>query len=323
MKKKVAIRADGGTKNGLGHIMRTMALAEELKKDFDVFYICSNKSEFDAGRKTILENGYSVYLDTEYKTGNLLIIDMYGIDENYITMYRKQFDKIMYIDDLHKLKYYDCDILLNRNIGAEDIKYNIRKGGQILLGGKFCILRKEFCRSRKIFSKSVKEVLITLGGSDVTNSSEELSKVISDFGFNVSIAIGAGFSYENKKRLEEIKSDKIKLYYEPIMVNMYEKCDIAISALGGSLFELCALGVPFVGLTVADNQMETAYIGEEKGLFKYGGDLRKYEETNFIKAFNSIAYSVEERKKVYDNQQKVVDINGTKNIVNCINEILI
>jgi len=303
--------------------MRTMALAEELKKDFDVFYICSNKNEFDAGRKTILEKGYSVYSDTEYKTGNLLIIDMYGIDENYITMYRKQFDKIMYIDDLHELKYYDCDILLNRNIGSEDIKYNIRKGGQILLGGKYCILRKEFYRSFKTFNESVKEVLITLGGSDVTNSSAELAKVISNFGFNVSIAIGAGFSYENKKRLEDIKSDKIKLYYEPVMADMYEKCDIAVSALGGSLFELCALGVPFVGVTAADNQMETAYIGEKKGLFKYGGDLRNYNKTDFIKAFNFIAYNVEERKKVYDSQRKAVDINGTKNIVNCIYAILI
>ncbi len=323
MKKKIAVRADGGTKNGLGHIMRTMALAEELKKDFDVFYICSNKNEFDAGRKTILEKGYSVYSDTEYKTGNLLIIDMYGIDENYITMYRKQFDKIMYIDDLHELKYYDCDILLNRNIGSEDIKYNIRKGGQILLGGKYCILRKEFYRSCKTFNESVKEVLITLGGSDVTNSSAELAKVISNFGFNVSIAIGAGFSYENKKRLEDIKSDKIKLYYEPVMADMYEKCDIAVSALGGSLFELCALGVPFVGVTAADNQMETAYIGEKKGLFKYGGDLRNYNKTDFIKAFNFIAYNAEERKKVYDSQRKAVDINGTKNIVNCIYAILI
>ena len=37
---KIAIRADGGSKIGMGHIMRTLVLAKELAKTNDVFYIC-------------------------------------------------------------------------------------------------------------------------------------------------------------------------------------------------------------------------------------------------------------------------------------------
>ncbi len=37
---KIAIRADGGAKIGMGHIMRTLVLAKELSKNHDVFYIC-------------------------------------------------------------------------------------------------------------------------------------------------------------------------------------------------------------------------------------------------------------------------------------------
>ena len=37
---KIAIRADGGSQIGMGHIMRTLVLAKELAKINEVFYIC-------------------------------------------------------------------------------------------------------------------------------------------------------------------------------------------------------------------------------------------------------------------------------------------
>jgi spore coat polysaccharide biosynthesis predicted glycosyltransferase SpsG len=48
---KIAIRADGGSQIGMGHIMRTLVLAKELNKydDIEVFYICSIEEEYFGG----------------------------------------------------------------------------------------------------------------------------------------------------------------------------------------------------------------------------------------------------------------------------------
>lgn len=37
---KICIRADGGSKIGMGHVMRMLALAKELRKSNDVFFAC-------------------------------------------------------------------------------------------------------------------------------------------------------------------------------------------------------------------------------------------------------------------------------------------
>ena len=39
MKQRVYFRADGHAKMGLGHVIRSLALAEMLKEDFDCYFI--------------------------------------------------------------------------------------------------------------------------------------------------------------------------------------------------------------------------------------------------------------------------------------------
>ena len=42
---KILIRADGGKEIGLGHVMRTLVLAKELSKYFDIY--CNQFKDFN------------------------------------------------------------------------------------------------------------------------------------------------------------------------------------------------------------------------------------------------------------------------------------
>lgn len=98
---KIAIRADGGSKIGMGHIMRTLVLAKELAKTNDVFYICRVdvpiSNIYTSGINKIKKEGFSVITINENNIleelnkieANMLITDSYDVDENYFNETKK------------------------------------------------------------------------------------------------------------------------------------------------------------------------------------------------------------------------------------------
>lgn len=53
-----------------------------------------------------------------------------------------------------------------------------------------------------------------------------------------------------------------------------QKADIAISAGGTTLYELCACGTPTISYAFADNQLDNVKQFQEDGLIDYAGDAR-------------------------------------------------
>lgn len=56
-----------------------------------------------------------------------------------------------------------------------------------------------------------------------------------------------------------------------------QKCDIAISAAGSTLYELCATGIPAITYTLADNQLIAAEQFDKQGIMLSAGDCRDDE----------------------------------------------
>ena len=65
------------------------------------------------------------------------------------------------------------------------------------------------------------------------------------------------------------------------MSDYMKKCDLAISAGGSTLYELCACGTPTIQYTLADNQLGAARAFSEQGLIPWAGDIRTDMEESF------------------------------------------
>ena len=76
-KKTIAIKCSGSLSLGMGHIMRTMVIAEELKKTCDVFYISKSDFEYQSGVEKIKDLGFDVYYDEDEISADFLIFDSY------------------------------------------------------------------------------------------------------------------------------------------------------------------------------------------------------------------------------------------------------
>lgn len=135
---KIAIRADGGSKIGMGHIMRTLVLAKELAKTNDVFYICkvdnllSNK--YKSGIDKVKAEGFDIVTinenniinDLKNIVADCLITDSYDVNEEYFNLTKGMFEITGYIDDMN-LYYFNVDFIINQNIGSEEYSYEVNK----------------------------------------------------------------------------------------------------------------------------------------------------------------------------------------------------
>lgn len=320
----IAIMADGSEKIGMGHIMRTSVIAHVLKNRYNVFYICSELPEYESGRNLIRDMGFKVFDLKEEKKADIIIIDKYDINENYFSYLNKIYKKVIYIDDLNNLNYYDVDIIINRNIGAEKLFYNTNSNCKKMLGTNYNILRKEFRKAEPIEIKDrIENILITMGGSDPTYATLKLLDFLKDSNYNILVTVGNGFSQNNINKLKEIERNysNIKLFFSPNMTQLFSLCDVAFSACGGTIYELAVLGVPIIGVIVAENQKMTALNAKEAGILNLLGNTDTLKKEDIEKSLNSL--KKKEVRIIQSNKEKeIVKRNGVELILKEIYKLI-
>ncbi|NFQ00895.1 UDP-2,4-diacetamido-2,4,6-trideoxy-beta-L-altropyranose hydrolase [Clostridium sporogenes] len=323
---KLAIRADGGSKIGMGHIMRTLVLAKELAKTNDVFYICKIgnplSSKYKSGIDKVKAEGFDIVTINENNIINdlrnivadCLITDSYDVNEEYFNLTKDMFKITGYIDDMN-LYCFNVDFIINQNIGAEEYFYKANKDTKLFLGTNYTMLREEFRKnSNKNIKKEVQDVMITVGGADSDGITNRICDCVKDLELKFHIIVGPSFKKENIEKLVKLKNlkDNINLYFSANMIEIMKKCDIAISACGSTLYELAVCGVPALGLIIADNQEKIAYKMHEEGLIYNLGwykDLTKDIILDNIKKISKL-----DNRQIIINNQNIINKNGVEKL---------
>ncbi|WP_090089755.1 UDP-2,4-diacetamido-2,4,6-trideoxy-beta-L-altropyranose hydrolase [Clostridium uliginosum] len=328
---KFAIRADGGSKIGMGHIMRTLVLAKELAKTNDVFYICKVNNplsdKYKPGIDKIKAEGFDVICinennileELEKINADCLITDSYDVDENYFMQTKHLFYKTGYFDDMN-LYYFDVDFIINQNINAEDFKYNVNNDTKLMLGCKYLMLREEFRNVlKKHTHKKVHNIMITVGGADPSNITGEILSWVKDLEYTFHVVIGPSFNSEYK--LEKLRNEKVKLYYNADMYQIMKKCDMAISGCGSTLYELAVCGVPTIGIVIADNQKAIACRMHEKEIIINAGICNQLEKYSFTEHIENMSNNYNLRKNMSLKGSELIDNKGIGRILSIIESI--
>lgn len=274
---QLLLRADATPKIGTGHIMRCVALAQAAKSfGFSVHLI---------GRVTVpwvlkrLESegiAFNPLADlppeqedpvtllghiAECGKPDWLVLDGYHFGLDCQQAVRNAGHKLLVIDDYAHLPEYSCDILLNQNIGAEELPY---KGdiGKKLLGPKFALLRQEFIMAiqqaeKRIPPSTCRNILLTLGGGDFSNHLEQIASYFETpllSGCTVRVIAGSMPPEHIQNCLQNCPATIEILQRVENMPAILLQTDLCITAGGSTCWELCCLGVPFLTVVVAENQ---------------------------------------------------------------------
>lgn len=351
----IIFRTDSNPDIGSGHMMRCLSIADAGHKigEACLFAIASNHFNDE-----IKDHGHEVLiLNTDYKNmlsdldrmrqlikeqrPSALFVDSYQVSYEYLFSLRESCKsigcKLIYIDDIVAFAY-PCDILLNYNIYGSDKENEYKdlyqeKGipcPKLLLGTSYAPLRSEFqSLPKRIVKKQAQKILISTGGSDPDHFARDLAGYIvnnnSKFQhFRFHFIIGA--MNEDKLEIEEVTAlnDSIILHYnvqhmQPLMSDM----DLAISAAGSTLYELCATQTPTITYILADNQILGAKKFEENRVLHCVGDIRELKRGFIEKLLEEavrLSGDYEERARIADRQRFVVDGNGARRIIGVVRE---
>jgi UDP-2,4-diacetamido-2,4,6-trideoxy-beta-L-altropyranose hydrolase len=210
-----------------------------------------------------------------------LIVDSYGLGELWHQHLRKFTQKIMVIDDLAN-RQFDCDILLNQNLGSKKEEYvdKVSESCQLLLGCDYALLRSEFVEFRgevlakRQQTKVIKHILISMGGSDSKNLTYEVLQQL-DNNFNIIVVLGS-VSPHNEMIENYAKNKKnIKVIIDADnMAELMFNADLAIGAGGSTSWERCCLALPTLLFVTAENQRKIVQNLEKLGAVKIVKQLK-------------------------------------------------
>lgn len=345
-------RADGNEKIGAGHIMRCLSIASAACEQGEqiLFYTAGNEfskviQENDI--ENIVINSDFMKMESELvflkkeilsRKPEFIFVDSYYVTKMYLASIlewcHSYGGKLIYIDDVMAFAY-PCDFLINYNIFGPDMKETyikmylengIKEGmdefPRLMLGLDYVPLRKEFTNlPPRVARPDAKDILVSTGGADTEHIALEIARAVVDMSdeeradYVFHILVGA--MNTDKVAIEIIAANckNIVVHYNvKDMISLMWSCDVAVSAAGSTLYELCATQTPTITYVVADNQILGAEGFEKAGLIEYAGDVRKSGKETLARCL--VDKSIKLVSNIQANKHKAIRIsNGTRNIM--------
>ena len=333
----IAIRADCNSEIGMGHVMRSLSVADAIKSlGEEVCFIVSKDTDisfFDNVPYSyiVLQENKDIWSADEVckiikkKDIDTLLLDSYRITEEKMDELSANV-KVCYLDDLH-LFDYNVDAIINYNIEAASsdylpTKYSTRKH---FLGVKFFPLRSEFQNVKKnAIKKDVQNVLFTTGSTDKDKITKQIIEAIEVNKYqNIDFYLLKGKFYNDayKNELDAIAENLNNVHileWGQNMAELYLKTDLVIAPGSTTTFEALSLNVPCISFEFVDNQHKQCMCMKKMGIAPYFGNFAKKVEKDDIKTVFTKALDYDYRKEMEAKYTKLFDGKGSLRIANIL-----
>ncbi len=277
---RIMFRADASENLGTGHVMRCLALADELA---GMGHQCAfaTATTSPAAVPPLAPSGHEIVLLDDAagedaaplaaywpEGADWLVVDHYNLDREFESACRPWAKRILSIDDLAD-RPHDCDLLLDQTLGrnAGDYAELLPAGAEALVGPRYALIRPQFaaCRAqaldRRLRNGEIRRILISLGGSDPLEITPRVLEGIDLSGTTARIDVIAGTG-----KSANVLDDLVRRMSAPVtlhahvddMASLMSAADVAIGAGGTTSWERCCLGLPSLLVVTADNQREIA-----------------------------------------------------------------
>ncbi|MCX7205169.1 MAG: UDP-2,4-diacetamido-2,4,6-trideoxy-beta-L-altropyranose hydrolase [Proteobacteria bacterium] len=289
---KVLIRADASSVVGIGHVMRCLTLAHELRaRGAEIVFACSDSpgdliayigaQAFEVIPLTASTLPLNWQFDAEALQVKItpdfdwIIVDHYGLDKDWECAMRLFTKRIAVIDDLCN-RAHDADLLLDQNLSAEREAYKqwVPANCQLLSGPKYALLRPEFIGGPITIKPQIERILVNFGGADPSREMFKVMDALKEMqGIHVDFVAGrSNLAWHELQQL--ILNQPIWHFYHYVddFSQLMRLADLFIGAGGSSTWERAALGLPSICIAVAENQVSIAQVMHAKGMHCYLGE---------------------------------------------------
>jgi len=276
----ILIRADATPAMGTGHVMRCLTLAEALRdRGLDVCFVAAEltpsimrRLETEAVPVRLIDPAADRLAETSLAIAralgaNAIVVDGYHLSADWRLALRASGVPILAFQDQDDGVLLHADLVLNAAADPADEKWRrAAPDAKFLTGPRHVLLRRELRRAQAAPAEPIasrSSILLSFGGADpagltlpVTAALDRLlgADVALDVVIGGSVPGGAGLAL----RVAAL-GDQIAIHLDPPeMGPLMARAGLAVSAAGGTIGELAALGVPALVAIVAENQVAGA-----------------------------------------------------------------
>lgn len=292
MKNRICFRADASSEIGYGHFIRTLALADMLKDDFDCIFYTQTPTEYQRREaEKVCElvslpddnSKFQKFLDC-LKGNEIVVLDNYFYTTDYQKAIKSIGCKLVCIDDMHD-KYYVADAIVNHGPVTPD-QFECEHYTRLYLGEKYKLLRKPFLQPLKDIKRN-NVAIVNLGGADPFQLTNKVVSLLLSLNtpYQVTVILGdtVYLSEENRNKVK-VRS---RLSAEQ-MSELFESSAFGILPASTVSLEASSRGLPLLTGYQADNQEEGYKKSVEKRVFIPLGNLHHLTQKTLRDALSKL-----------------------------------
>jgi len=336
MGQLAVIRADASPTIGGGHVMRCLALANGLRANgWTCLFACGDETLMTSSMLTATGHGHvqvpgdlsaaeqARCLRSALPEGaDLLVVDHYGLDQDFGLACLGWARKILVVDDLAN-RALMCNILLDQNLGRAAADYDglVPSACTRLIGPAFALLGPQFALAGRPRSRSgpVRRAAVSMGLTDPWDVTSKAIQALQAACPDTSIDVALGSRSANAAKVGALAADdpdKVHLYLDcGNMAAFYALADIAVGAFGVSSWERCSMGLPSIGVITADNQRVAAAALAQEGAVLLAGEAAVVSIDDLVAHLNVLCSDAEARATIADRACRICDGHGVARIL--------
>ena len=324
-KRRILVRVDGSQLIGLGHVYNMLTVLEHLKKD-EILVVM--KKDKHLGAEKFKKYDFKVKLFSRKNElqkiidnfePNIIINDILNTTISYMKFLKKFNCLLVNFEDLGKGRKY-ADLVFN------PIYYSSIVTKNEFFGHRYACVRSEFRKSHKTkVRKIVKKIVVTFGGTDPTNKTQNMIKFVNDLELkNIEWNFILGLGYSHKKIIKKIAK---RMNDEGFLINIIEKtdnisefvknCDFAITSNGRTVFELAAMRIPMISIAVNQRERQHSFVRYTKS----GFHIDSPSKLKMTKISKSVKNMMNEKNRIrfVNNMKKADLLHGINRVIKEIN----
>jgi spore coat polysaccharide biosynthesis predicted glycosyltransferase SpsG len=349
-------RAEASAEFGLGHMMRCLALAEELSPDSPSVFVLTNHAAREKATAPLAEKGWIIHAlpsgaDGADDAGNTVAIAQEvgaGVVVTdlchrgnlaapwHLAEYHRELRKagapfILSIEDCRMDSFssdmavvpYDCD--------GCDLDQALSDGCRMLAGLRYYVARREFsaaaCQGRDIRTVG-RRVMVSIGGGDPTGLTAKVTRALFPLvgdGIEARIFIGNAMSDSLADETAAICGESSRLEARPFTDRLADElmwADLAIIGEGLVRFEAAITGTPSLTISQLDHDSDVLRDFFDKGTTRYIGRGEKVTETEIAQQVTRLLNDAAARRAQSAAGKALLDGGGALRIAEAVLPLL-
>ena len=262
-KHKIYFRADAGPKIGYGHFIRTLALVDMLKEDFECSLYTQTPTEYQLHEAEDIcplvslpadDSKFNLFL-SQLQGDEIVVLDNYFFSTEYQRVIKDKGCKVVCIDDMHD-KHYVANVVINHGVEDSNL-FDIEPYTKLCLGYNYALLRKPFISLPKSHNRQKGLVLVCFGGSDPYNLTKRYIEQLIKYPWVEQIVAVVGDGYPYRDELVTLYKTEIRARLSASqMADLFCRAECVVCSASSTAYEAIACGATVYAGWYIDNQKD-------------------------------------------------------------------